>query len=276
MGIHKVPQDVEVADKILGPLSFKQLIFAILFFGSIYIGYVLFKAFPLLVVIVLPFIIVSGVLAFYQRPDQPVEVYLMSAMKFYTASRKKIWDTSGYEERVEITEPKTINIQRTKDLTSNEISMGLDNLSKLMDTHGWASRNADSLQNMGLTSDDRLMTISDIHTIPSSNTEVESGQQNDILDSNETQLARKFNNMVEQRALQIRQQMVAQVQVSNTNNIDQRQSAPTTTQTPNTSPINNEYSHNQINQLVNNNDLSIALISKQANKIQGENTLSLR
>ena len=35
MAMYKVPQDVEVADKILGPLSLKQFIFAILFLIAI-------------------------------------------------------------------------------------------------------------------------------------------------------------------------------------------------------------------------------------------------
>lgn len=262
MSKHQIPQDVEVADKILGPLTLKQFIFAIIFFASAYLDYLLFKAFPLLVIVGLPFTIFFGVLAFYQREDQPVEVYLMSALRFYTAPRNKVWDAEGYNEMVEITAPKNIDIQRTKDLSANEISSNLNSLSKIMDTHGWASRNMDSLGDMGVADNDRLMSINEIQTIPGSTGEDNYfiDQKHDILDGNATTVARKFNNLVEQRALQIRQQALAQMQQNNTSGL---QSTPANTP-DNTSPTSLAPVPAQISQLASNNDLSISALSKEA------------
>ncbi|MCA9346879.1 PrgI family protein, partial [Candidatus Saccharibacteria bacterium] len=75
MATYKVIQDVEAEDKILGPLSLKQLIFAAIAAGSIFIAFrivvatgVIYTAIPFL-----PFILVFGVLAAPLGRDQPTE-----------------------------------------------------------------------------------------------------------------------------------------------------------------------------------------------------------
>lgn len=220
MSVHQVPQDVEVADKILGPLSMKQFIFALLFFGSCYIDYLFFRLFPLLLIVVLPFTVVFGVLAFYQRSDQPVEVYLASALRFYLKPRSRIWNQEGYEKRVEITAPKNTEPRRTKDITDTEISSSLDNLAKVMDTRGWASKNIDSLDEMGVStnSNERILNIRDMQSVASSSDDntAQLNQQSDILDDSSTSIARQFGRMVEQSAQNTRQRMLAKVQQSQT------------------------------------------------------------
>ena len=86
MAVYKVIQDVEAEDKILGPLSLKQLIFAAIAAGSIFIAFrivvatgVIYTAIPFL-----PFILVFGVLAAPLGRDQPTEMWLAAQIRFYT------------------------------------------------------------------------------------------------------------------------------------------------------------------------------------------------
>lgn len=167
MATHKVPQDVEADDKLVGFLSLKQFIFVVLGLGF---GYLMFffstKIHPLLGIIWFPPTGVFLILGLYQRHDQPVEVYLASALRFYFKPRKRIWDQEGFEERVIITAPPKIERHYTKNFTGDEAVHRLGNLSRLMDSRGWASKLATDWQNPALAtaaaSDDRLVNPTDI------------------------------------------------------------------------------------------------------------------
>src|SRR4051812_5890085 len=119
MATHKVPQDVEAEDKLIGFLSLKQFIFVILGLVSGWIGFVFAtKVYPLTVIIWIPPTAIFLILGLYQRKDQPVEVYLASALRFHLKPRTRIWDQEGYEERVIITAPPKYEKHYTKDFSS--------------------------------------------------------------------------------------------------------------------------------------------------------------
>lgn len=160
MATHKVPQDVEAEDKLLGPLSLRQLIFTILGLGFGYLVYFFFaNIHPIASIIWLPFCMFFLVLGLYQRKDQPAEVFLASALQFHIKPRKRIWNQEGYEERVIITAPPKVEKQYTKSFTGEQAVSRLNNLSSLMDSRGWASKVSGGLQNPQLAqaaSSDRL------------------------------------------------------------------------------------------------------------------------
>jgi hypothetical protein len=291
MSVHQVPQDVEVADKILGPLSLKQFIFAILFFGSCYIDYLFFKLFPLLLILVLPFTVVFGVLAFYQRSDQPVEVYLASALRFYFKPRSRIWNQEGYEKRVEITAPKNTEPNRTKDITQTEISSSLDNLAKVMDTHGWASKNIDSLDEMGVStnSNERILNVTDMQTSPDFVDDSQINQQSDILDDSSTTIARQFGRMVEQSAQNARQRALSKIQESQAaaSNPNAQVQTQTIDSAASATPGDNLQSRvihpveqdskvaERINQIALNDQGTIASLAKEAGEIEQAGEIQL-
>lgn len=142
MATYKVPQDVEVADKLIGPLSLKQFIFVIIMVCSLWLAWTLAKINILLGILPLPVAIVSGVLGLYQRKDQPVEVFLASWVRYKTKPRKRIWDQEGFEERVIITVPRKILRDYTKGMNADQVTSRLGQLSALMDSRGWASKYA--------------------------------------------------------------------------------------------------------------------------------------
>lgn len=161
MATHKVPQDVETEDKLIGFLSMKQFIFVVVGLGFGYLTfYFATKVHPLASLIWVPFTVVPLVLGLYQRPDQPVEVFLASALRFYLKPRKRKWDQEGFVERVEITAPPKIEHHYTKDFSGEEAVGHLQRLSRVMDSRGWASKLGSDWQNPQLaataTSDSRL------------------------------------------------------------------------------------------------------------------------
>lgn len=163
MATHKVPQDVEAEDHVLGFLSMKQLIFTIIGLAFGWLTFWFFtKVHPIASIIWVPFCLIFLVLGLYRRADQPVEVYLMAALRYYLAPRKKIWDQEGYDERVMITAPPKVERALTKSFTGQEAMSRLQNLSRLMDSRGWASRNTD-WQNAGIAtvalSTDRVVSL---------------------------------------------------------------------------------------------------------------------
>lgn len=142
MASYKVAQDVEAEDKLLGPFSFRQFVYLIIVAIAGALAWGLFKLFPPLVIIPLPIILFFGALALPLRKDQPMEVYLAAILSFYLKPRKRLWAPDGIDSLIEITAPKEIEVQRTKDLSQNEAEQRLSYLADIADTGGWAVRHA--------------------------------------------------------------------------------------------------------------------------------------
>ncbi len=159
MATYKVPQDVEAEDKLLGPFTFKQFIFLIATFISGFLTWSLARISLPLGLTTLPFTVVFGVLGVYHREDQPVEIYLVSLLRFYFKPRRRPWDQVGMVDLVRITAPKQLTKQLTNNLSQGEVSNRLKQLANVMDTRGWSSRNATLLQGQqGVDDSDRLVT----------------------------------------------------------------------------------------------------------------------
>lgn len=148
MATHMVPQDVEAEDKLVGFLSLKQFIMTVLGIGFGYLTFFFFtKIHPIAALIWLPPTLVFFVLGLYQRKDQPIEVFLASALTFYFKPRKRKWDQEGHEDQVIITAPPVVEHHYTKDFTGSEAASRLQNLSTMMDSRGWASKRHADWQN---------------------------------------------------------------------------------------------------------------------------------
>ncbi len=146
MAVYKVPQDVEADDKLIGPFSFRQFIYLIIVAISIALAWGLAQLFIPLAIIPLPVILFFGALALPLRKDQPMEIYLAAVVSFYLKPRKRLWQADGIQSLVEITAPKVVEIQRTKDLTQTEAERRLSYLADIVDTGGWAIRGVATAQ----------------------------------------------------------------------------------------------------------------------------------
>jgi hypothetical protein len=142
MAVYKVPQDVEAEDKLVGPLSFRQFIYAGIALGGVTVGVFMFQIFPLLAFIPLPVVLLFGALALPLRKDQPMETYLLALLRFYLKSKQRVWNPDGTITYVEITAPREIEQHLTKDFSGQTAQERLDYLARVMDTRGWALKGA--------------------------------------------------------------------------------------------------------------------------------------
>ena len=140
MASYKIPQNVEAEDKLLGPLSFRQFIYALVGAGGIGMGIFLWQLSPFLSVIPLPLVIICAALALPLRKDQPMETYLLAVLRYYLKSKRRIWNPDGTITYVEITAPQAVEEHLTKELAGKTAEERLDYLSRVMDTHGWATK----------------------------------------------------------------------------------------------------------------------------------------
>lgn len=140
MAVYKVPQDVEAEDKLIGPFSFRQFIYLLIVAMAGGIAWGLSQLFLPLAIIPLPIIIFFGALALPLRKDQPMEIYLAAIASFFLKPHLRKWDPDGIESLIEITVPKIVEIQRTKDISQGEAQRRLGYLAEVVDTQGWAVR----------------------------------------------------------------------------------------------------------------------------------------
>ena len=148
MAQYKVPQDVEADDKLIGPFSFRQFVYLMITAGLGGIGFLLFKVFPLLVIIPAPFMLFFIILALPLKKDQPMETYLSAIVSFYMKPRTRLWVPGQGETTIVITAPKHSDEVRTKGLSEEEAVHRLSFLADIVDTEGYAIKGDGTTNNM--------------------------------------------------------------------------------------------------------------------------------
>ncbi len=192
MAVYKVPQDVEADDKLIGPFTFRQFIYLIIVALLIAIAWWMAQLFVGLIIFPLPFIVFFGALALPLRKDQPMEVYLAAMVSFYLKPHKRLWDADGIDSLIEITVPKTVEVQLTKDISRNEAMQRFDYLAQIVDSQGWAVRG------QGVQAPNSSIN-NDVY--------FESQQVEDVLDSN-TSISQSLGNMISQSDAKHHQEMI--------------------------------------------------------------------
>jgi hypothetical protein len=190
MANHKVPQDVETADKLIGFLSLKQFLFVLGGAGLSFLAFQFAKASIILAIPFLPFIFVMLVLGLYQRKDQPVEVFLAAWLKYKISPKARIWNQEGYEHRVIVTAPKKEVIDYSKGLTTQDVYNNFSGLGSKLDTRGWSTKGVSSATatDLGVQDSERLMSIESINELKKKyRPEAEPPQ--DVFDANNSPVA---------------------------------------------------------------------------------------
>lgn len=136
MGQYKVPQNVEAEDKILGPLTFRQFIYALIGAGWGIICFTLLNKIPAIMILLgFPPTMLFMLLAFYTRDGQNFEQLLIAMVGFFAAPHKRIWVKEPIEETFHITPTKhaaEITQRNPADVLSE-----LEKLALLIDSRGW-------------------------------------------------------------------------------------------------------------------------------------------
>ena len=192
MATYKVPQDVEADDKLIGPFSFRQFIYLIIVVLAGALAWGLSQVFIVLAIIPLPVILLFGALALPLRKDQPMEIYLAAIISYYLKPHKRLWDSDGIESLIEITVPKVIEIQRSKNITQADAEQRFSYLAGIVDSGGWAIRGAGVTSPSTTLNNDILM---------------EAQGAEDVLDSTNP-LAQSFNIMMTKETDRAREEAI--------------------------------------------------------------------
>ncbi len=128
-----VPQFIQVEDKILGPITVRQFVILLVF---VLIEFVTYKLadFGLFLIITLPLLIFTIVLAFVKINGKPFHFFLLNFIVTVKRSRIRVWN---HKENI------VYNLQYPKKKEKEKIKAAptlkqqqVSNLSKVVDTSG--------------------------------------------------------------------------------------------------------------------------------------------
>ncbi len=232
MATYKVIQDVEAEDKIVGPFTLWQFIYAGITAFFLYLSFfALSKNVGFLLIFFVPPALFTGFLAIPWHGDQPTEIWAIAKLRFYLKPRKRIWDQSGAKELVTITVPKKIERRLTDGLSQTEVRSRLHALADTIDSRGWAVKNMNvtaAVMPSQYATSDRLV---DAAMLPQDVSSVDVRAADDILDAGASPIAQHFDSMIAASAASHRQQIIQQLQTP----------PQATQQTPAATPPPNDY-----------------------------------
>jgi hypothetical protein len=226
MAVYKVIQDIEAEDKLLGPLTLKGFIYALIagFLAFVNVKLVVatqlgYFRWPLILMFALPMIL-FGVLAAPLGGSQPTEIWLLSRVKFFMQPKRRIWDQSGISQLVTITAPKKIERRLTKDLDQTQVQSRLKTLAVTMDTRGWAVKNVNVnlnhepgyLESQAAGDSDRLIGVS---SLPQASSAVDVRPDDDILDEQNNPTAKHFWDLLRIEDVERKQKMSDKLKAEN-------------------------------------------------------------
>lgn len=250
MATYKVIQDIEAEDKLVGPLTLRQFIYAAITVVCLYICFLgITKHAIFLVPVFLPIGAVSAFFAFPWGREQPTEIWALAKIRFMIKPRRRIWDQSGIKELVTVTAPKKVEQNLSNGLSQTEVRSRLRALADTIDSRGWAIKNV----NVNLyaqpalgsdTGSDRLISVANV---PDEVSSVDVRASDDMLDPQNNPVAQQFDTMIAQSEQAHRQQIMQQ--------INQIQSAPQ--QSPSILPEpQTQASQGSANQITNTQQVS--------------------
>jgi hypothetical protein len=221
MATYKVLQDIEAEDKLLGPLTLKQFIFAIVTIGIGFVEFRLITASSLsvlrwpFVIALLPPLLIFGFLAAPISRDQPNDVWLLARLRYILKPHKRIWNQDGLSQLVTITAPRRVQQMLTNGLNQSEVKSRLQALASTLDSRGWAVKNVDvnMFGEPGYLSasddSDRLVAPS---ALPISESPSDVQAADDIMDARNNPTAQHLDQMVQASTAAHQQQVRNSVQ----------------------------------------------------------------
>ena len=138
MAQYKVPQNVDIEDKVIAGLTLRQFAFLMFAGGGVLVSrYILVGPLRFLFIPVAVFVACFGLaLAFLKINDRPFENFLLSAGKTFLRPARRIWqkDLSGGPERPAVNTPKENTAQPQENY--QEVKNKLERIAKIVDTGG--------------------------------------------------------------------------------------------------------------------------------------------
>lgn len=128
----KVPQFIDVEDKLFGPFTFKQFAYLVDGAGMIF---VIYKILPLWIGIflIIPIAILTAALTFYKINNMPFIYYLQAALTYATKSKLYVWKQriiKKEDKKIEPIPTQTSIVPKLSSSKLKDLSWSLDVLDK--------------------------------------------------------------------------------------------------------------------------------------------------
>lgn len=125
---YQVPQFIEIEDKIFGPLTFKQFLYA---GGGAAIGFILWILLPNFVAILIGAPVVGFFMAsaFYKVNGRPFLVFVEGTLKYFFSAKLYVWRKTEKKVEKKSTEKKSqpqVALPRLSQSKLKDLSWGLD------------------------------------------------------------------------------------------------------------------------------------------------------
>lgn len=133
---YRVPQNIDMADKIVGPLTMIQFLYVAIGGSIVYLTLTKGGTF-IFVVVGIPTGLLTLAMAFYKPQDQPFSHFILSLISYLFKPKDRVWIKGSAEEAVilphkEKMAPKPLP---KKKITKSE----LQKITEVLDSGGWKS-----------------------------------------------------------------------------------------------------------------------------------------
>lgn len=133
---YKVPQNIDLEDKIVGPFTMKQFVY-ILIGGTIIYGWWNYantfidpSPMAIFIPLALPVGLLTFCLALVKVNDRPFEIFLLNVFKFIFSPKQRMWKGGFKAESVIIIDK---NAEKEKKKTPTKDTSSLDDLAKTLE-----------------------------------------------------------------------------------------------------------------------------------------------
>lgn len=130
----QVPQNIDLEDKIVGPMTLTQFLYVL---GGGLIDYILFQSlgqnnFTLFAVLAIPIGLVALALAFLKIQDQPLSHFVTSGLAYLSKPKLRLWQRTEGFKPILVNPPK---IKKTEEVVSRHVDKSqLEQLAYTLDT----------------------------------------------------------------------------------------------------------------------------------------------
>ncbi|PIT97425.1 hypothetical protein COT77_01575 [Candidatus Berkelbacteria bacterium CG10_big_fil_rev_8_21_14_0_10_41_12] len=151
---YKVPQNIDLEDKIVGPFTMKQFVYLLIggfiiygFYSFLSKNYDNFTAVFLLVAI--PVGLICFAFVFVKVNDRPFEVFVKNIIKFLTSPKQRIWGEGYTPENVIIDDPTV----KEKETDKQKDSRSLDEIAKSLEVKSKQAQNTQTADKQKVATD---------------------------------------------------------------------------------------------------------------------------
>lgn len=216
MGQYKVPQDVEAEDKLIGPLTLKQFIYAVIGVAWGALSFALFRRVPVFFVVFgLPVSLLFLMLGVYRRQDQPFEKLFLALVSYSTKPRKRLWEKEPIAE-VFTVEPAPV---KEEPITRNpdEVRGQLEKLVHVIESRGGGIKQPElqepSLEHQ-ISGADRIYMPEHLQAGAPPQEALDVTKTDDVLDFENNPNAQNLNHLIEGAVQQVREKAMSKMQTA--------------------------------------------------------------